>query len=148
MTNVELFDKYLEDNKIAMLKGTNVPDFTHYSFPETIKIDGEVKRVIGGGKTRRALIAIRNDNNYVDVFCFNIAMVPEKIDLYKLYTVLNELNTYYKFITFYEANDMISVKSCMPFTAKGFEPQIAFQILSIIFKAVEDEYPRIAATLK
>lgn len=148
MTNVEIFDKYLEENKIYMLKGTNVEGFTHYSFPEKITVDGVEKRVLGGGTVRRALIALKNDDNYVDIFCFNITNIPEKVDLYKLYTVLNELNTTYKFITFYEVNDMVSVKSCMPFTKENFDPQQAFQILSIIFKSVEAEYSRIVSTLQ
>lgn len=150
MNNVEIFDKYIEEKKLAMLKGTNVEGITHYSFPETIEVNGETKKVLGGGAVRRALIAIRNDQSIVDIYCFNIMPVPEDIDLYRLYTVLNELNTAYKFITFYEANDIINAKSSIPLIPgrSTFDPELAFQILSIMFKAVNDEYNRIASTLK
>lgn len=147
-SNVEKFEKYLEENKIVMLKGTNIENYTQFTFPEKLEINGEVKNIWGGGKYSRVVLALSNDNTVADLYCFNIIKVPEKVDLYKLYTVLNELNATYKFLTFYESEDFVSAKACLPFADETFSPEFISNFIQMMYQSIKKEYPKIAATLE
>lgn len=140
------FEKYIEEHKLPLNKGLNVDDFTIFTFPEKITINGVTKPVQGGGQEKRAVIALRDDDTLADIFCFHIAQTPANLDKYKLYSIFNELNSTYKYVTFYEDNNVISAKSSIPFN-DNFDADLVFQTLSIIFMAVDEEYPKILSAL-
>ena len=146
--NAITFESYISDHGIQMNKGMNVDEFTIFSFPEKITIDGVERFVLGGGNERRAVIALRDDDSLVDIFCFHIATVPDD-DKIKglLYQLFNELNSTYKYITFYEDQNVISSKICIPFN-NNFDAELVFEMLAVIFQAVEQEYPRIKARMQ
>ncbi len=85
-------------------------------------------------------------NNAIEFFCFNIASISKAQDKYKLYALFNELNSTYKYVSFYEDNEIISAKVSLPFN-DNFDADLVFQTLSIIFRAVDEEYPKILSTL-
>jgi len=80
------FEKYIEEHRLPLNKGLNVDEFTIFSFPEKITINGVTKPVLGGGQDRRAVISLRDDDTLADIFCFNIASISKAQDKYKLYT--------------------------------------------------------------
>ena len=47
--NAKAFEKFIEEHKIPMNKGMNIDEFTIFSFPEKITVDGIEKLVFGGG---------------------------------------------------------------------------------------------------
>lgn len=146
--NALAFEKYIGEHEIHMNKGMNVEDFTIFTFPEKVVIDGVERPVLGGGAERRAVIALRDDDTLADIFCFHIATVPndetKKTLLYKLF---NELNSTYKYISFYEDQNVVSSKICIPFN-NNFDAELVFEMLAVIFQAAEQEYPRIMARIK
>ncbi len=139
------FEKYIEEHRLPLNKGLNVDEFTIFSFPEKITINGVTKPVLGGGQDRRAVISLRDDDTLADIFCFNIASISKAQDKYKLYALFNELNSTYKYVSFYEDNEIISAKVSLPFN-DNFDADLVFQMLSIIFRAVDEEYPKILST--
>lgn len=146
--NATAFEKYINDHGIHMNKGVNIEDFTIFTFPEKTIIGGVEKYVLGGGNERRAVIALRDDDTLADIFCFHIASVPnddnKKALLYKLF---NELNSTYKYLSFYEDDNVISSKICIPFN-NNFDAELIFEMLAVIFQAAEQEYPRIIARIR
>jgi len=145
--NSTAFEKYINENNIQMNKGVNVDEFTIFTFPEKIVVDGVERFVLGGGAERRAVLALRDDDTLVDIFCFHIASTPND-DKVKglLYALFNELNSTYKYITFYEDQNVINAKICLPLN-NNFDAELVFEMLAVIFQAVEQEYPRIMARI-
>lgn len=142
------FENYINEHKIQMNKGVNVDEFTIFSFPEKIIIDGVEKQVLGGGSERRAVIALRDDDTLADIFCFHITSTPNDENIKaRLYELFNELNSTYKYISFFEDKNVISAKICIPFNS-NFDAELVFEMLAVIFQAVEQEYPRIMARIK
>ncbi len=145
--NASIFEKYLEEHTIPMNKGLNIDDVTIFSFPEKITIKGVERPVLGGGQERRAVISLTDDDSLADIYCFHITSVPKDISKIKLYALFNQLNSTYKYISFFEDNNVVSVKSCIPFN-DNFDPDVVFQTLTVIFTAVEQEYPKLIACFK
>ncbi|MEG0133718.1 MAG: YbjN domain-containing protein [Clostridium sp.] len=144
--NAIKFENYINEHKIYMNKGLNLDDFTIFTFPEKITVDGVTKPVLGGGQERRAVIALRDDDTLADIFCFHITSVPNNLDKAKLYALFNDLNSTYKYISFYEDTNVISAKISIPFN-DNFDSDLVFQMLAIIFRAIDEEYPKILSTL-
>lgn len=144
--NALIFEKYLEEHKIPMNKGLNIDNVTIFSFPEKLTVNGVERPLLGGGQERRAVISLSDDDSLADIYCFHIASVPKDVDKFKLYSLFNNLNSTYKYISFFEDNNVISCKSCIPFN-NNFDADIVFQTLSIIFSALDEEYKNIIATL-
>ncbi|MEG1256937.1 hypothetical protein [Clostridium sp.] len=140
------FENYINQHKIYMNKGLNLDDFTIFTFPEKITVDGVTKPVLGGGQERRAVIALRDDDTLADIFCFHIVSVPNNLDKYRLYSLFNQLNSTYKYISFYEDSDVISAKISIPFN-NNFDADLIFQMLALIFRSIDEEYPKILSTL-
>lgn len=145
--NATAFEKYINNHGVQMNKGVNVDEFTIFSFPEKITIDGVEKHVLGGGSERRAVIALRDDDSLADIYCFHIMSTPQDDKIKALiYQLFNELNSTYKYITFFEDQNVVSAKICIPFN-NNFDAELVFQMLGILFQAVEQEYPRIMARI-
>lgn len=145
--NCKEFEEFIKKNNIPMNEGKNIDAFTIFAFPEKITIDGIERPVLGGGTERRAVIALRDDDTLADIYVFHITSTPtDEESKLKLYKLLNELNTVYKYICFYENNNVVSVKACIPFN-DNFDPAIVFETLTIMFQAVEDEYDKIRESL-
>jgi hypothetical protein len=145
--NTKAFEKFIEDHQIPMNKGMNIDEFTIFSFPEKITVNGVEKPVLGGGTEKRAVIALRDDDTLADIYVFHITSTPSdentKIKLYKLF---NDLNSTYKYVSFYEDQNVVSAKASIPFN-NNFDAEIVFETLSVIFQAVEAEYEGIMDAL-
>jgi hypothetical protein len=145
--NAIAFEKYISEHKIQMNKAVNVDEFTIFTFPEKIVIDGIEKQVLGGGNERRAVLALRDDDTLVDIYCFHITSIPNSDKVRTLlYQLFNELNSTYKYLTFFENENVISAKICIPFN-NNFDSELVFEMLAVIFQAVEQEYPKIMARI-
>jgi hypothetical protein len=60
----------------------------------------------------------------------------------KLYKLLNELNSIYKYVTFFEDDNIINAKCSIPFN-NNFDANLVLDILSVLHKAVGEEYDNI-----
>lgn len=136
--NANLFQLFINKNNIPMITNKNIEGFTTFVFPakQSIK-DTKVKVVV----------ALTDDDLYADMYIYDITNVINdntiKANLYKL---LNDLNSTYKFISFYEIANVLNAKCCIPFS-DNFDAKLVFDILSVLSNAVEDEYDDIMKIL-
>ncbi|MGH4123011.1 MAG: hypothetical protein ACREV6_08805 [Clostridium sp.] len=136
--NAKLFQQFINENTIPMLTNNNIEGFTTFVIPEEQSIkDAKVKVVV----------AITDDDAYADMYIYDIAnIINDDTIKAKLYKLLNDLNSTYKFISFYELGNVINAKCCIPFS-DNFDAKLVFDILSVLSRAVEDEYDNIMKTL-
>ena len=132
--NAKLFQQFINENNIPMITNNNIEGFTTFVIPEEQAIkDARVK----------VMVAITEDDAYADMYIYDIANVINDDALKaKLYKLLNDLNSTYKFISFYEAANVINAKCCIPFS-HNFDARLVLDILSVLSRAVEDEYDNI-----
>lgn len=136
--NAKLFQQFINKNKLPMHTNENVEGFTIFAIPE--------EQIIKGAKVR-VVIAITNDDCYADMYLYDIAnVINDDTVKAKLYKLLNDLNSTYKFISFYEDGNVVNAKCCIPFS-NNFDAQLVFNILSVLTTAVEDEFDNIMKTL-
>jgi hypothetical protein len=136
--NANLFQQFINENKIPMLTNNNIEGFTTFVIPEDQAIkDTKVKVVV----------ALTEDDSYADMYIYDITnVINDDTVKAKLYKLLNDLNSCYKFISFYESDNVINAKCCIPFS-DNFDARLVFDILSVLSRAVEDEYDNIIKTL-
>ena len=136
--NANLFQQFINENKLPMVTNNNIEGFTTFVIPEEQAIkDTKVKVVV----------AITEDDSYADMYIYDITnVINDDTVKAKLYKLLNDLNSSYKFISFYEVDNVINAKCCIPFS-DNFDAQLVFDILSVLSRAVEDEYDNIMKTL-
>lgn len=136
--NAKLFQQFINKNKLPMVTGENIEGFTTFAIPE--------EQIIKGTKVR-VVVAITNDDCYADMYIYDIAnVINDDTVKARLYKLLNDLNSSYKFISFYEVSNVINAKCCIPFS-NNFDAQLVFNILSVLSSAVEDEFDNIVNTL-
>lgn len=136
--NAKLFQQYINENTIPMVTNNNIEGFTTFVIPE--------EQIIKDAKVK-VVVAITDDDAYADMYIYDIAnVINDDTVKSKLYKLLNDLNSSYKFISFYEIDNIINAKCCIPFS-DNFDSQLVFNILSVLSRAVEDEYDNIMKTL-
>jgi hypothetical protein len=136
--NAKLFQQFINKNKLPMVTGENIEGFTTFAIPE--------EQIIKGTKVR-VVVAITNDDCYADMYIYDIAnVINDDTVKARLYKLLNDLNSSYKFISFYEVSNVINAKCCIPFS-NNFDAQLIFNILSVLSSAVEDEFDNIVNTI-
>ncbi|MCB2290742.1 hypothetical protein LGK97_13325 [Clostridium sp. CS001] len=136
--NAKLFQQFINENKLPMVTGENIEGFTTFAIPE--------EQIIKGTKVRM-VVAITNDDCYADMYIYDIAnVINDDTVKARLYALLNDLNSSYKFISFYEVSNVVNAKCCIPF-GNNFDAQLVFNILSVLSGAVEDEFDKIVNTL-
>ena len=136
--SADLFQIFINENAIPMVTNKNIEGFTTFVIPQ--------EQVIKDTKVR-VLVAITDDDAYADMYIYDIANVINDDNVKaKLYKLLNDLNSCYKFISFYEIDNIINAKCCIPFS-DNFDAQLVINILSVLSRAVEDEYDKIMKTL-
>ena len=136
--NAKLFQQFINKNQLPLVVSDAIEGFTTFAVP------GE--QIIKGTNVR-AVIAITNDDCYADMYIYDIAnVINEDTVKARLYKLLNDLNSTYKFISFYEVNNVVSAKCCIPFN-NNFDSQLVFNILSVLSGAVDDEIDTIVNTI-
>ncbi|MBW9157087.1 hypothetical protein [Clostridium tagluense] len=136
--NAKLFQQFINENTIPMVTNNNIEGFTTFVIPEEQAIKSAKVKVV---------VAITDDDAYADMYIYDIAnVINDDTVKAKLYKLLNDLNSSYKFISFYEIDNIINAKCCIPFS-NNFDAQLVFNILSVLSNAVEDEYDNIMKTL-
>ncbi|MBU3127066.1 hypothetical protein LGL55_20580 [Clostridium tagluense] len=136
--NAKLFQQFINENTIPMVTNNNIEGFTTFVIPEEQAIKSAKVKVV---------VAITDDDAYADMYIYDIAnVINDDTVKAKLYKLLNDLNSSYKFISFYEIDNIINAKCCIPFS-NNFDAQLVFNILSVLSSAVEDEYDNIMKTL-
>ncbi|MGH4137815.1 hypothetical protein [Clostridium sp.] len=136
--NAKLFQQFINENSIPMVTNNNIEGFTTFAIPEEQAIkDAKVKVVV----------ALTDDDAYADMYIYDIANVINDDNVKsKLYKLLNDLNSTYKFISFYEMENIINAKCCIPFS-DNFDARLVLDILAVLSRAVEDEYDNIIKTI-
>ncbi|GAA0125792.1 YbjN domain-containing protein [Clostridium sp. ATCC 25772] len=140
------FEGFLETRKIPMNKGMNIDNVTIFSFPEKLTINGVERPVLGGGIEKRAVISLTDDDTLADIYIFHITSIPQEDNKIELYKLFNELNSTYKYISFYENDNVVNAKSSIPFN-NNFNAEIVFETLTVMFHAIEEEYEKIRSSI-
>ncbi len=136
--NAKVFQQFINKNNIPMVTNNNIEGFTTFVIPE--------EQIIKAAKVK-VLVALTDDDAYADMYIYDIAsVINDDTVKSKLYKLLNDLNSSYKFISFYEIDNIINAKCCIPFS-DNFDAQLVFNILSVLSGAVEDEYDNIIKAL-
>jgi hypothetical protein len=136
--NANTFQEFINENKMPMVTNKNIKGFTTFVIPE--------EQIIKDAKVK-VVVAMTDDDCYADMYIYDIAnVINDDVVKAKLYKLLNDLNSSYKFISFYEVANVINAKSCIPFK-DNFSAQLVLTILSVLTQAVEDEYDNIMKTL-
>ncbi|GAA0116891.1 hypothetical protein [Clostridium senegalense] len=144
--NSKDFEDFLEARKIPMNKGMNIDNVTIFSFPEKLNINGVERPVLGGGVEKRAVISLTDDDTLADIYIFHITSIPQEDNKIELYKLFNELNSTYKYISFYENDNVVNAKACIPFN-NNFNAEIVFETLTVMFHAIEEEYEKIRSSI-
>lgn len=136
--NANLFQQFVNENKLPMVTNTNIEGFTTFVIPEEQSIkDAKVKVVV----------ALTDDDSYADMYIHDITnVINDDTVKARLYKLLNDLNSSYKFISFYEVDNVINAKCSIPFS-NNFDAGLVFDILSVLSRSVEEEYDTIMKTL-
>ena len=136
--NANLFQQFINENKLPMVTNTNIEGFTTFVIPEEQSIkDARVKVVV----------ALTDDDSYADMYIHDITnVINDDTVKARLYKLLNDLNSSYKFISFYEVDNVINAKCSIPFS-DNFDAGLVFDILSVLSRSVEEEYDTIMKTL-
>lgn len=136
--NANLFQQFVNENKLPMVTNTNIEGFTTFVIPEEQSIkDAKVKVVV----------ALTDDDSYADMYIHDITnVINDDTVKSRLYKLLNDLNSSYKFISFYEVDNVINAKCSIPFS-DNFDARLVFDILSVLSRSVEEEYDTIIKTL-
>ncbi|MGV8983386.1 hypothetical protein [Clostridium sp.] len=136
--SADLFQIFINENAIPMVTNKNIEGFTTFVIPQ--------EQAIKGAKVK-VLVAITDDDAYADMYIYDIAtVINDDTVKAKLYKLLNDLNSCYKFISFYEIDNIINAKCCIPFS-DNFDAQLVINILAVLSRAVEDEYDNIMKVL-
>lgn len=133
--NALAFEEFLKKQDIVLEKNTH-EDNTLYVVHEELE---EVGRV--------SLMALFNDSDrYVTLICFKyFAFPPEKKPA--MLEMINALNAEYTMVKFVESGDALSVQIVVPFH-DNFSSEVIIDMVSLIFRAMKEEHPRILRVLQ
>ncbi|CAI8886763.1 MULTISPECIES: hypothetical protein [Bacillus] len=133
--NVSDFKDYLQSNEIHMEENIDENDGSVFF---SVNLDTE------SGAKVRLIAAFHNEHPTVDIYCFNVAQVPDSAKKSEILHVINELNTAYRFAKFTISNsDSIDISTSLVFTEPYFNPALVFEHTRLLYKAANDEYERL-----
>ncbi|MBJ6800312.1 YbjN domain-containing protein [Geomonas propionica] len=133
--NAIAFEEYLRGQAITLEKNTH-EDNTLYVIHENLEEVGPV-----------SLMALFNDSDrYVTLICYKyFAFPPEKKPV--LLEMINTLNAEYTMVKFVETGNAVSVQVVVPFH-DNFSSEVIVDMISLIFRAIKEEHPRIVKAIQ
>lgn len=132
--NALAFEEYLRNQNIVLEKNTH-EDNTLYVVRENLDEVGPL-----------SLMALFNDSDrYVTLICFKYLPVPPEKKGAVL-EMVNTLNAEYTMVKFLETGGAVSVQVVVPFH-DNYSSEVIIDMISLIFRAVKEEHPRLLAVL-
>ncbi len=133
--NAPAFEEFLKKQEIVLEKNTH-EDNTLFVIHENLEDVGHV-----------ALMALFNDSDrYVTLICFKYLGFPTEKKPAML-EMINTLNSEYTMVKFVESGDALSIQIVVPFH-DNFSPEVIIDMISLIFRAIKDEHPRLLSVLQ
>ena len=87
------------------------------------------------------IAAFQNEHPTVDIYCFNVAHVPDATATNDILHVINELNTSYRFAKFtLNKQNAIDISTSLAFSEPNFNPALVFEHTRMLYKLANDEY--------
>ncbi|MBJ6750587.1 YbjN domain-containing protein [Geomonas anaerohicana] len=133
--NATAFEEYLKGQQITLEKNAH-EDNTLYVIHENLEAVGPV-----------SLMALFNDSDrYVTLICYKyFAFPPEKKPA--LLEMINTLNAEYTMVKFVETGNALSIQVVVPFH-DNFSSEVIVDMIALIFRAMQEEHPRILKALQ
>ncbi|QWV94494.1 YbjN domain-containing protein [Geomonas oryzisoli] len=133
--NASAFEEYLKGQEITLEKNTH-EDNTLYVIHENLEEVGPV-----------SLMVLFNDSDrYVTLICYKyFAFPPEKKPA--ILEMINTLNAEYTMVKFVETGNALSIQVVVPFH-DNFSSEVIVDMISLIFRAMKEEHPRILKGLQ
>lgn len=133
--NALAFEEYLKGQQIALERNVH-EDNTLYVVHENIEEVGPV-----------SLMALFNDSDrYVTLICFKYFAFPSEKKPAML-EMINTLNAEYTMVKFVEAGNALSIQIVVPFHG-NFSSEVIIDMISLMFRAMKEEHPRILKALQ
>lgn len=132
--NALAFEEFLKKQDILLEKNTH-EDNTLFVIHENIEEVGSL-----------SLMALFNDSDrYVTLICFKYLDFPAEKKPAML-EMINTLNAEYTMVKFVETGDAVSIQIVVPFH-DNFSAEVIVDMISLIFRAIKDEHPRLLQVL-
>ncbi|AOY14360.1 TPA: hypothetical protein ACGW5B_004699 [Bacillus paranthracis] len=130
--NISDFRDYLKSNDIYMEENIDENDGSvHFS----VGLETEA------GAKIQLIAAFQNEHPTVDIYCFNVAHVPDATATNDILHVINELNTSYRFAKFtLNKQNAIDISTSLAFSEPNFNPALVFEHTRMLYKLANDEY--------
>ncbi len=133
--NALAFEEYLKKQDIILEKNTH-EDNTLYVIRENLEEVGPV-----------SLMALfNNSDRYVTLICYKYLAFPSEKKP-AMQELINTLNAEYTMLKFVETGDAVSAQIAVPFH-DNFSPDVIVDMISLIFRSIKEEHPRIIALVK
>lgn len=136
--NAEAFKEYIVKEKLNMVVSDDIPEYTSFRLPG---------QILACGSQVDILVMFTNDDLHAHMYMLNFADVEESCDRAVLYEVINSLNTVYTLVTFFENEDHLSAKCCIPI-GNNFEPKMVIEMLQVISSSISNEYEKLSDIIK
>ena len=129
MSNVALFRNFLLAENIHMNEGSFEDGSVYFMREQTIENGGNV------------LLAVHFNQNedIVDLKVLGIAKITNPLKKEQFHSLINQLNTGYRFTKFYEQNGEISATYSM-FIGERHNPQDIIDTLIMVYNSCSDNY--------
>ncbi|KPU55075.1 hypothetical protein P4T37_25680 [Bacillus mobilis] len=130
--NISDFKDYLKSNDIYMEENIDENDGSvHFS----VGLETEA------GAKIQLIAAFQNEHPTVDIYCFNVAHVPDATSTNDILHIINELNTSYRFAKFtLNKQNAIDISASLAFSEPNFNPALVFEHTRMLYKLANDEY--------
>lgn len=131
MSNTATFKKYFQENNFN-LEDISDADGAIFRTRERLKSGGSVTIVYFFNK----------DETILDIKLFNIANISNPLKKENLYSLFNELNGKYRFISFYEFENELNGTYSFALPKNGFNPSTVVDLTLSMIDAADAEYPK------
>ncbi|RID89036.1 hypothetical protein D1953_00210 [Peribacillus asahii] len=134
MSNVERFKLFLEEKNLYMEEFNPESGVTFFRVEQSLENGGDI-----------TLLIAFNDM-FVEAFATNYIKVDNPLRKERILELINDLNTEFRFVKFYLAENSINVQSTN-FNGEVFSPVDAFECLIAVLRAADEAYPKFMRAL-
>ncbi|GAB6505958.1 TPA: hypothetical protein ACOQ31_003929 [Bacillus cereus] len=129
--NINAFRNHLQAEDFHMMENENNDGSIFFSTDQRTD----------SGANIRLVVAFSNDYTSVDMYCLNIAQVNNPLKKDAILTLLNDLNTDYRFAKFtIENSNSITISIPLDFSETNFDPSVVMKHLFGLYNCADKEY--------
>lgn len=131
MSNITKFKNFLMREKIYMEDAREMNGTTFFRGEQKLKDGWKVMMVIGFSG---------ENENIIDLFCFNVVEVKNPQKKAAVLEALNDINTNSRYTKIYIEEETVSLR--YSYSVEGeFMPDVAFRKLVMLLETAQDVYP-------